>query len=62
MRNTIKKDVTSIRKYNSKSKIIFSMETTSNPEIFMPDPQVAPDGRNRLAENINTRKRISTEE
>jgi len=58
----VQKDLNSIKKYNSRSKIIFSMETTSNPEIFMPNPQVASDGRNRLNENVNTRKRISTEE
>ena len=58
----IQKDLNSIKKYDSRSKIIFSMETTSNPEIFMPNPQIAPDGRNRLNENVNTRKRISTEE
>ena len=28
---TIQKDLNSIKKYNSKSKIIFSMETDSNP-------------------------------
>ena len=44
------------------------METTSNPEVFKPNPQVAPavDGssavRDRLAENVNTRKRINTDE
>jgi len=66
--DAIQKDLSSIKKYNSKSKIIFSLETTSNPEIFNPDPQVAPavDGssavRDRLNENVNTRKRISADE
>jgi len=66
--DAIQKDLSSIKKYNSKSKIIFSMETTSNPEIFNPDPQVAPavDGssavRDRLSENVNTRKRINADE
>ena len=60
--DAIQKDLTSVKKYNEKSKIIFAMETTSNPEIFNPNPQVAEDGRNRLAGNINTRKRIDTTE
>lgn len=64
----IQKDLASVKKFNSKSKIIFSLETTSNPEVFNPNPQIAPavDGssavRNRLAENVNTRKRIDTNE
>jgi hypothetical protein len=64
----IQKDLASVKKFNSKSKIIFSMETTSNPEVFNPNPEIAPavDGssavRNRLTENVNTRKRIDTNE
>jgi len=64
----IQKDLASVKKFNSKSKIIFSMETTSNPEVFEPNPQVAPPvggsgvQRDRLAENVNTRKRINTDE
>ena len=60
--DTIQKDLNSVKKYNEKSKIIFSMETTSNPEIFMSDPQTTPDGRSRMNDNIATRKRISTDE
>ena len=66
--DAIQKDLSSIKKFNSKSKIIFSMETTSNPEVFDPNPQVAPPvsgagaPRDRLVENVNTRKRISTDE
>ena len=60
--DTIQKDLNSIKKYNNKSKIIFSMETTSNPEIFMTNPTETTDGRQRVAENVNTRKRISTDE
>ena len=37
------------------------METTSNPQVFEPNPQVTTDGRNRLNENVNTRKRINDE-
>jgi hypothetical protein len=66
--DVIQKDLSSVKKYNSKSKIIFSMETTSNPEVFDPNPQVSPPvngagaARDRLSENVNTRKRISTDE
>jgi hypothetical protein len=60
--DTIQKDLNSVKKYNEKSKIIFSMETTSNPEVFMSDPQRASDGRNRINENVTSRKRISTDE
>jgi hypothetical protein len=50
----IQKDLSSIKKYNSKSKI---METTSNPEVFEPNPEVTDDGRTRMDSNVNTRKR-----
>jgi hypothetical protein len=59
--DAIQKDLSSIKKYNSKSKVIFSMEVTSDPQIYQPDPQVTPDGRNRLSENVTTRKRINDE-
>ena len=57
----IQKDLNSVKKYNSKSKVIFSMETTSDPKVFNPDPQVTEDGRNRLSENVTTRKRLNDE-
>ena len=44
---TVQKDLTAIKKYNSKSKIIFSMETDSNPERYEANPKVTPDGRTR---------------
>ena len=31
----------SIKKYNSKSKITFSMEVTSDPQVFEPNPNIA---------------------
>ena len=37
--DVIQKDLSAIKKYNSRSKIIFSMETTSDPKVFNPDPQ-----------------------
>jgi len=60
--DAIQKDLSSIKKYNSKSKVIFSMETTSNPQVFQPNPQITEDGRNRLTENVTTRKRLNDEE
>ena len=60
--DAIQKELSSIKKYNSKSKIVFSLETTSNPDIYNPDPQVTEDGRNRLSENVDTRKRLNDEE
>jgi hypothetical protein len=58
---TVQKDLSSIKKYNSRSKIIFSLETTSDPQVFNPNPQITEDGRNRLVENVNTRKRLNDE-
>ena len=37
------------------------METTSDSRIFMTTPQETDDGRNRLAQNINTRSRLNDE-
>ena len=56
--DAIQKDLTAIKKYNSKSKIIFSMETDSQPERYQANPQITPDGRTRTNEygetyNIN---------
>jgi len=48
---TIQKDLNSVKKYNSKSKIIFSMETDSTPERYEANPTSTPDGRTR--ENID---------
>ena len=59
--DTVQKDLSSIKKYNEKSKVIFSMETTADSRIFMNNPQETEDGRNRLAQNINTRSRLNDE-
>ena len=48
---TIQKDLNSVKKYNSKSKIIFSMETDSNPERYEANPTRTPDGRTRINED-----------
>jgi len=45
--DAIQKDVDSIKKINEKSKIIFSMETTSDPARFEANPQTTEDGRTR---------------
>ena len=60
--DAIQKDLNSVKKYNSKSKVTFSLETTSNPDVYNPNPQTTEDGRNRLAENVTTRKRLNDEE
>lgn len=41
----IQKDLASVKKYNSRSKVVFSMETTTDSEIFNADPTSTPDGR-----------------
>jgi hypothetical protein len=46
--DVVQKDLNSIKKYNEKSKVVFSMETTSVPERFEANPTVTPDGRSRI--------------
>ena len=46
--DVIQKDLSSIKKYNEKSKIIFGLEVTSQPERFQANPTTTPDGRTRL--------------
>ena len=48
---SIQKDLNSVKKYNSKSKIIFSMETDSTPQRYEANPQITPDGRTRINED-----------
>ena len=45
--DTIQKDMTAINKYNTKSKFIITMETTSNTEIFEEGVVKTKDGRTR---------------
>lgn len=59
--DTVQKDLNAVKKYNSKSKVIFSIETTSDPDVFNPDPQETNDGRNRLEQNAKTRRRLRDE-
>ena len=51
--DTIQKEMNSISKYNSKSKIIISMETTSNSDIFKPGVTKTKDGRTRRQVEYN---------
>ena len=46
--DTVQKDMNSISKYNSKSKFIISMETTSNSHLLNNDANVTADGRTRM--------------
>ena len=59
--DTIQKNLSAVKKYNSRSKVIFSMETTSDPNVFNPNPQITDDGRNRLEQNAKTRRRLRDE-
>ena len=59
---SIQKDLNSVKKYNSKSKIIFSMETDSTPQRYEANPKITPDGRTRINEdgevlNTNLKRR-----
>jgi len=43
----LQKDIASLKQYNSKSKVIIGIETTSNSDIFNPDVTKLSDGRTR---------------
>ena len=43
----VQKDLSSVKKYNEKSKIIFSMETDAPPNRYEANPTVTTDGRTR---------------
>lgn len=47
--DTVQKDMNSISKYNSKSKFIIQMETTSNTDIFTQTTIKTKDGRTRVS-------------
>ena len=49
--DAIQKDLNSVKKYNSKSKIIFQMETDYTPERYEANPTRTPDGRTRINED-----------
>tara|TARA_Y100001972_G_scaffold120472_1_gene163087 strand:- start:86 stop:1060 length:975 start_codon:yes stop_codon:yes gene_type:complete len=46
--DVIQKDLTAIKKFNEKSKIIFGLETTFDSERFKANPTTTSDGRTRL--------------
>ena len=48
--DVIQKDVTAIKKYNDKSKIIFGLETDSTPQRYEANPTTTPDGRSRATQ------------
>ena len=50
--DTIQKDLNSISKYNSKSKFVIQMETTSNSEIFETGVTKTRDGRTRKERDV----------
>ena len=45
--DSINKSMNSIKKFSDRTKIVFSMETTDNADIFRNDVYIAPDGRTR---------------
>jgi len=49
----IQKDLTAVKKWNSKAKIIFQMETSDVPQRFSANPTTTPDGRTRTGETDN---------
>ena len=51
----LQKDLNSIKKFNSKSKIIIQMETTSNTDIFDPNVTKLRDGRTRKDREVDGR-------
>ena len=51
----LQKDLNSIQKFNSKSKLVIQLETTGNEEIFDPNIKKLKDGRTRKARHIDGR-------
>tara|TARA_Y100000114_G_scaffold28574_1_gene24348 strand:- start:4682 stop:5689 length:1008 start_codon:yes stop_codon:yes gene_type:complete len=51
--DTIQKDMSSINKFNTKSKFVIQMETTYNDEIFEPGVTKTKDGRTRRKRDID---------
>lgn len=59
--DTIQKDLNSINKYNSKSKFIIKMETTSNSEIFESGVTKTRDGGTRRQRDYDGTKTTVTD-
>jgi len=51
--DVVQKETTVVKKYNAKSKIIFSLETDSNPARYEANPQTTDDGRSRKTQGGN---------
>ena len=56
----IQKDLNSVKKFNEKSKIIFSLETDSNPNRYEANPTITDDGRSRKTQGGKIRSLGST--
>jgi hypothetical protein len=46
--NTLQNDVSSLKKYRNKAKLIFALETTDDPLVFDPNTPVVDDGSGRF--------------
>jgi hypothetical protein len=53
--DTLQKDLNSIKKFNSKSKLIIQMETVTNSDIFDPTVTKLKDGRTRKSRDVEGR-------
>ena len=49
----LQKDLNSIKKFNSKSKLIIQMETVTNSDIFDPTVTKLKDGRTRKSRDVS---------
>ena len=57
--NTLQNNVSSLKKYRNKSKLIFSLETTDDPLVFDPNIPVIDDGSGRF--NANTTRSLAAD-
>ncbi len=57
--DVVQKDMESVKKFNEKSKIIFQMETDSNPQRYEADPTTTPDGRSARDQSGEVRFGVS---
>jgi hypothetical protein len=57
--NTLQNDVSSLKKYRNKSKLIFSLETTDDPLVFDPNIPVIDDGSGRF--NADTTRSLAAD-
>ena len=57
--DVVQKDLKAVKKYNEKSKLIFSMETDSTPQRYEANPTTTPDGRNARSQTGAARLGVS---